>query len=524
MEKCKVIAIANQKGGVGKTTTTLCLGVALANIGKKVLLVDADPQGDLTTYMGYYDQDNIPITLADLMEKSMYEDNIGTEKAILKHKENVDLIPSNLDLSALEVSLVNAMSREYTIRNCLSEVKDKYDYILIDCMPSLGMITINALASSDSVIIPVQAQYLAAKGMGTLLKTVSKIKKQINPNLEVGGILLTLVDKRTNLSKETKNELLSSYGNIVKIYDTQIPIAENIYKIVKEMKTKKYMVGKYKQFIIYEPKKRLIEALPYRNRVILMCFCEISLIPKIEKQLINDNVACRKNKGTLYGMKRLETFLKKEYFKMNDNNIYYLKCDISKYFPNINHSILTSQLKKVGFSNDEMWFLEKIIVEQPNNIERGLPLGNQSSQWFALLYLNGLDRYIKEKIGIKGYIRYMDDFILIHRDKSELQNNLKLINDYCINELDIKLNSKTQIGKVSNGIDFLGFRHILTKNGKVVRKLRLSAKKRLRKHLKSMNKLKNKVLIDDEYIKIRKNAFYAHIIHSNEEYFKKMVS
>lgn len=251
-----------------------------------------------------------------------------------------------------------------------------------------------------------------------------------------------------------------------------------------------------------------------------MCFCEISLIPKIEKQLINDNVACRKNKGTLYGMKRLETFLKKEYFKMNDNNIYYLKCDISKYFPNINHSILTSQLKKVGFSNDEMWFLEKIIVEQPNNIERGLPLGNQSSQWFALLYLNGLDRYIKEKIGIKGYIRYMDDFILIHRDKSELQNNLKLINDYCINELDIKLNSKTQIGKVSNGIDFLGFRHILTKNGKVVRKLRLSAKKRLRKHLKSMNKLKNKGLIDDEYIKIRKNAYYAHIIYSNEKYLK----
>lgn len=227
MDKCEVIAIANQKGGVGKTTTTFNLGVALAQEGKKVLLVDADPQGDLTTYMGVHDTDNIP-TLASLMECYIQDRNIDTNSAIIHHKENIDLLPTNLDLSAMEISLVTAMSREYTIKNCLSSIKDKYDYILIDCMPSLGMITINSLASADKVIIPVQTQFLAAKGMGHLLKTVAKVKRSINPNLRIGGILLTLVDKRTKLSKETKQLLEENYGNIVKIYNTQIPSAVKV--------------------------------------------------------------------------------------------------------------------------------------------------------------------------------------------------------------------------------------------------------------------------------------------------------
>ena len=223
MPKCEVIAIANQKGGVGKTTTTFNLGVALAHAGKRVLLVDSDPQGDLTTYMGIHDPDNIPVTLSTLMERSIKDEDINSNEAILKHDEGMDLIPSNLELSSMEVSLVNAMSREFTLRNCLSDIKDKYDYVLIDCMPSLGMITINALACADKVIIPVQSEFLAAKGMSHLMNTVLKVRKQINPNLKVGGILLTMVDGRTNLSKDIANELRSTYGTVFKLYDNQIP-------------------------------------------------------------------------------------------------------------------------------------------------------------------------------------------------------------------------------------------------------------------------------------------------------------
>lgn len=181
--------------------------------------------GDLTTCMGYYNQDELQNTIGTLMSDTICDNEINAENAILHHKEGVDLIPANLDLSAIEFSLVNAMSREFTLKNSIRGIKDNYDYVLIDCMPSLGMITINALACSDKIIIPVQGEYLAAKGMGHLLKTVSRVKRTINPKLEVGGILLTLVNKRTNLSKETINDLKENYGRAIKLYNSQIPLA-----------------------------------------------------------------------------------------------------------------------------------------------------------------------------------------------------------------------------------------------------------------------------------------------------------
>lgn len=195
--KCKVIAITNQKGGVGKTTT-FNLGVALAKQGKRVLVVDVDPQSNLTTYAGWYDENELKYTLTDLMEQSMNDEEIKTKESILHHSENVDFIPSNLSLSALENSLTYAMSREYTLRNCLSSIKDDYDYILLDCQPSLGMLTINALASANSIIIPVQSEYFALRGMTDLFKIINKVRRQINPTLKIEGALLTLVDPASN--------------------------------------------------------------------------------------------------------------------------------------------------------------------------------------------------------------------------------------------------------------------------------------------------------------------------------------
>lgn len=219
----KVIAIVNQKGGTAKTTTTENLGIGLAREGKRVLLIDMDPQGSLTITLGYPRPDEMFPTLSDVLEKVIQENLENPQEGIIHQREGVDLMPGNIELSGLEVSLVNIMSRETILNQYLNEVKKDYDYILLDCMSSLGMITMNALVASDSVVIPVQAQYLSAKGLEQLLQTVSKVQRKINPKLKIDGIVLTMVDKRTNYAKEISALVRSVYGGNIKVFKTDIP-------------------------------------------------------------------------------------------------------------------------------------------------------------------------------------------------------------------------------------------------------------------------------------------------------------
>ncbi len=221
----KKFAIANQKGGVGKTTTTINLGYGLSQNGKKVLIVDLDPQGNLTTSCGI-DSEALKTTLADAMlEKINLDKFLDPKEYIISLNDEIDIIPSDVGLSGVELSLVNTMSREYILKEILDSVAVNYDYILIDCSPSLGMLTVNGLTAADSVIIPVQAQYLSLKGLEQLLQTIAKIKRQINKSIEIEGLLLTMYNKQTNLSKKVKESLEISYGEHIKIFNSLIPLS-----------------------------------------------------------------------------------------------------------------------------------------------------------------------------------------------------------------------------------------------------------------------------------------------------------
>lgn len=225
MTNINTLSISNQKGGVGKTTTAAALSAAIANQNKRVLLVDLDPQANLTMMLANHSPDIIPITVADVLAKVIDDRPISPGEGIIKIDDHIDLLPANIQLSGLETSLVNAMSRENILKTYLSEIKHKYDYVIIDCMPSLGMLTINALAASDSVIIPVQPHFLSAKGLELLLRTIGKVRRQINPNLKVDGILMTMVDKRTNFTREIMSLLQETYGDQIRIFKSEIPIS-----------------------------------------------------------------------------------------------------------------------------------------------------------------------------------------------------------------------------------------------------------------------------------------------------------
>ena len=209
----KIIAIANQKGGVGKTTSSVNLAASLGVLEKKVLLIDADPQANATSGLG------LDVESIELGTYQVLEHTISAKETILKTESpNVDLIPAHIDLVAIEIELVDKQEREYMLKKALSEIKDDYDYILIDCAPSLGLITLNSLVAADSVIIPIQCEYFALEGLGKLLNTIKSVQKIHNPDLDIEGLLLTMFDSRLRLSNQVVEEVKKHFSSMV--FDT----------------------------------------------------------------------------------------------------------------------------------------------------------------------------------------------------------------------------------------------------------------------------------------------------------------
>lgn len=259
----RVIAIANQKGGVGKTEVAGNLGVGIALSGKRVLVIDADPQGNLTSSLGIDNVDELENTLAAFIEREINENQISPEEYILHNEEGVDIMPCNIKLAGMDYMIMNAFSREHLLEAFVSQVRESYDYIMIDCSPSLNLVTVNVLTAADSVIIPVEASYLSMTGLQQLLTTIGSTKRKLNKKLEIEGIVINKVNTRTNHERDIIDKLREAYGSQIKVFDVMIP------ESVRAKECTAFGVSIYK----HDPKGKVAKAFKELTKEVLEHGC-----------------------------------------------------------------------------------------------------------------------------------------------------------------------------------------------------------------------------------------------------------
>lgn len=310
--------------------------------------------------------------------------------------------------------------------------------------------------------------------------------------------------------KATKVELLRFETNLMC----------NIMALKHELETKTYQVGQYRKFKVHEPKERDIMSLQYRDRIVQHVICDNIIEPMLEPRLIYDNAACRKGKGTHFALDRLNGYMRKGYNKWG-SDFYALKCDVHKYFYSIDHDVLRKYLYRYIADEDIRWLLDVVIDSTDSTV--GLPIGNMTSQWFAVFYLDALDRFIKEELKIKMYVRYMDDFIILHNDKKFLQECLRRIREFLYDELKLELNEKTQILPIRNGVDYIGFHSYLTDTGKIIRKLRKRSKAAMKRKIKKFNEAYAAGELDYMSIQQSVAAWMGHAKHGNTYYLRKNI-
>jgi retron-type reverse transcriptase len=287
-------------------------------------------------------------------------------------------------------------------------------------------------------------------------------------------------------------------------------LLEALHLLNQMLVNKTYRMSPYLSFEVFEPKRRVVMSAAFKDKIVQHALCDNVLEPKFMPSFIYDNYANQRGKGTHFGLDRLSEFMRR-FYRLHGADGWVLKCDISKYFYTIQHDILKAQVRKLVKDEDVLWLTDIIIdsTEPP-----GIPIGNQTSQWLAVLYLNGLDHFIKEKLGIKYYGRYMDDFYLIHDSKEYLQHCRSEVEKY-VAGLGLSLNSKTNIFPLKNGIDFLGFHLYLTETGKVIRKIRRKSKNNIRRKIKKMKGLLKTETVTRKDIDLSFQSWKAHAAHGN---------